>query len=320
MRKQFTLFLLIIGTYLFSGCAGRSGENIDKKITGDLVTLKQSANPDKIVAIGRIEPELKIIKLSSEVSGVIKEVKVQPGDKVKAGDILIRLSDNLEAQQVSETQATIESRRAEINTTNANIEAAKVKLAFAQSKYQRLKQAYEKQAEFLQNVENAENEVKTAQKEIERLNAQLNIIEQQIKEANRRTATQQVVLQRRTITAPLNGTILTMDLMPGMAVQALTTIGEFAPEGPITALCEVDELFADKVKIGMKSYIRKLGMQDTIATGEVIFIAPALKKKSLFSENATELEDRRVREVRIRLTNSDRVLIGMRVECVVSLQ
>jgi hypothetical protein len=50
-----------------------------------------------------------------------------------------------------------------------------------------------------------------------------------------------------------------------------------------------------------------------------VYCAPFLSKKSIFNDRADNLEDRRVREVRVQIDNPDAVLIGSRVECIIGL-
>ena len=95
---------------------------------------------------------------------------------------------------------------------------------------------------------------------------------------------------------------------------------DFAPEGPVMAITEIDELFADKVKVGQPAFVRAQGDTVVLATGKVILAAPYLRKKSLFSDKADNLEDRRVREVRVQLDSSETLLIGSRVECIIELK
>jgi hypothetical protein len=59
---------------------------------------------------------------------------------------------------------------------------------------------------------------------------------------------------------------------------------------------------------------------DKLTTGTVYLLSPYLSKKSLFSDGAANMEDRRVREVRILLDNGNRVIIGNRVECVIAVK
>jgi multidrug resistance efflux pump len=129
----------------------------------------------------------------------------------------------------------------------------------------------------------------------------------------------QTLLDRKSIKAPTDGTILSIDVKIGSYLDNKTPIGDFAPSGPLIAVTEIDELFADKVQISQKATIRPQGDTIILSAGKVILMAPYLKKKSLFSDNATNLEDRRVREVRVQLDN-EKVLIGSRVECVIQIR
>jgi multidrug resistance efflux pump len=129
----------------------------------------------------------------------------------------------------------------------------------------------------------------------------------------------QTLMSKKYIKAPTNGAMLSIDTKLGSSVKNETKLGDFAPEGALMAITEIDELYADKIQIGQKAFIRPQGGSEKLAEGKVVFASPYLKKKSLFSDQADNLEDRRVREVRVELNTGTRVLIGSRVECVISL-
>jgi multidrug resistance efflux pump len=126
--------------------------------------------------------------------------------------------------------------------------------------------------------------------------------------------------EEKTIRAPLAGTLLSLDTKQGAFLEPGKPIGDFAPAGPLIALTEIDELFAGKVQAGQKAFIRPQGKKDTLSTGVVVMTSPYLRKKSLFSDQPGDLEDRRVREVRVRLDRPEAVLIGARVECVIVVE
>ena len=125
------------------------------------------------------------------------------------------------------------------------------------------------------------------------------------------------------MTAPVAGKILVLPIKIGEYVGVETQIAEFAPAGAYIAKTEVDELFADRVQLGQKAFILSQSTGDTLATGKVSFAAEYLKAKSLFKDQNTEQEDRRVREVHIRLDekgDSKKPLIGSRVDCLINLK
>ena len=151
---------------------------------------------------------------------------------------------------------------------------------------------------------------------------QLSTIKQQqtkLKEFNADMQYFQTLEKRKIVLAPNNGTVLSLAVKEGQFLNSTQKIGDFAPIGPLMAITEIDELYADKIKIGQKAVIKKQGKEEEITTGIVKLTSPYLQKKSLFSDNPSELEDRRVREVRIQIDEPDKVLIGARVECVIKL-
>jgi HlyD family secretion protein len=304
---------LLLSIVLIS-CGGKK-EGTEK---ADSVKVSNSAlAPDMIVSIGRIEPELKIIKLSPEVGGIVKKVHFQAGDSVKQGEVIIELTNELERAQLGINSSQVDTKFADIATAESNLEGAKIKMQNLKVRYERLKSSYEKGAETKQNLDNASTDYLTAEKEAERLSRVINTYKSQHQEILQQSVLSNVQYQRRFIKAPADGLILQMDVTPGSAVQALVSLADFAPKCPLSVVCEVDELFADQVKLGDKAYVRYAGQTEKIAEGEIIFAAPYLKKKSLFADVSNDMEDRRVREVRVRLLNPGKMLFGARVECVI---
>jgi multidrug resistance efflux pump len=127
------------------------------------------------------------------------------------------------------------------------------------------------------------------------------------------------VAGQKSVRAPLDGVILSIDARPGQYLDSKSGFAEFAPVGPVMAITEIDEMFADRIQLGQKAYIRPQGSSEVLARGKVVLMSPYLRKKSLFADNTTDPEDRRVREVRVQLDDPEGVLIGSRVECIIQL-
>ncbi len=97
------------------------------------------------------------------------------------------------------------------------------------------------------------------------------------------------------------------------------SFGQITPKGKMIAICEIDESNAGIVFVGQKGWIRNVGSADTLSTGTVYFAASFLKKKSLFTDQSGEKEDRRVRTIKMMLDNPNQLLINARVECVLDI-
>jgi HlyD family secretion protein len=298
--------------------------------------------------IGRIEPENKIIKLNAETGGFITAIRAKEGSVVKAGDIILELSHTIEDSRVglaqsriptqkasiADAQAAVSAADARIETAKARLQTIQVRADAAKTRMTRIKNMVEKGADTPQNYDNtkaeydgamqevraAQTEIDAATKERDRTRTAVNTTQIRVNELQADIKVAQSQLSQRFVRAPYSGTILSIDVAQGSNLAPGTSIGDFAPQGATVAICEVDELFAMRIKEGQKAFIRTQGMNDTLSLGTVLYAAPYLKKKSLFSADAGELEDRRVREVRIKLDNPAKVLLGARVDYVILLK
>jgi len=71
------------------------------------------ADNGQIIASGTIEAEETII--AAEIGGIIKDLPVDEGAEVKAGDVLVQLDDALLAAQIKQAQAGVEMAQAALN-------------------------------------------------------------------------------------------------------------------------------------------------------------------------------------------------------------
>ncbi len=275
---------------------------------------------EKIVALGRVEPEVKVTQLGSEVSGVIKRIFVAAGDSVTKGDLLIEVNHDFEDAKLIQSKSKLATQQAEIRNVQAQLSALKVKSDNLQVRFERLKKIAQSGAETQQTVDNAKADYDQSLRDLDRYAQQVFVAENRIAEINAEINVAQADIERRKIKAPANGVVLTMDLSEGASLNPSSKVLDFAPHSASTVLCEVDELFVNELKLGQKAVIRTQGMDNTLAQGEVIYLGPYLKKKSLFSDDSGNMEDRRVREVRIRLEGNPMLLINSRVEAVIALK
>lgn len=295
------------------------GCNSDAEKAKEVSPQKTSAEPVRIIALGRVEPELKITSVGCEVSGVVQKIYFQAGDTVKKDQVIVELKHAYEDARLAQTKSKFGSQNADIANVQAQINASKIKANNLRVKLERIKAMFEKGAETQQTLDDAQAEYEQSEKEGDRLAAVLQIAQSKLNEITTDVSVATADIERRKVKAPIDGVLLNMDLTEGTAVAASAPLFDFAPNSPLTVLCEVDELWASKIKVGQHAAIRTQGMDDKLATGEVIYLSTYLKKKSLFSDDSSNMEDRRVREVRIRLNGAPTLLINARVEAVIEL-
>jgi multidrug efflux pump subunit AcrA (membrane-fusion protein) len=307
--------LVIPFLLLMIACGSKKEEPVPTAAKDSLVM------PDvqQVAGIGRVEPEGGLIELSSDQAGLIKKILFKEGDSVRSGQALLLLDNAVQISQVADAASRLQTETAQQEVAKANIEDAEINLRKAQQDLDKTRRLVDKNAETRQKLEDAEADVNNKRIALETERANYRVAQKRIGEIQAQVNTAKTTAGKYTVSAPANGLILELTSKPGEAITAGQSFAQLAPAGRITVLCEIDELFADKIKNGQTAFIRYKGYADSVSSGTVIYTAPYLKKKSLFSDQVGEKEDRRVREVRILLNNQD-LLINRQVECVINLK
>ena len=86
-----------------SGCGSR-----EESASGTPSQIDMS--PRQVVGIGRIEPELRFLDLSSETTGSVARINCAPGAFVAGGEVIVELSTSLEKARVEQAEARIQSQ------------------------------------------------------------------------------------------------------------------------------------------------------------------------------------------------------------------
>lgn len=178
---------------------------------------------------------------------------------------------------------------------------------------------YEAKAQTRQILDESKTELDRFTQEVEAARANALEANSRLEELQSDIDYYRTLVEQKKVKAPMAGKILKVNTNPGDFVGSSTQIAEFAAAGPLVAKTEIDELYADRVQTGQKAYLFSQTTGDTLATGTVSFTAAYFKQKSLFKDQSTELEDRRVREVHIQLDSGKMLLIGSRVDCMIVL-
>jgi HlyD family secretion protein len=316
-NKHLLILKVFILSVFITSCGGSGKEKADKAIKQ---IDEKSTGVKQIVGVASIEPLSRIVSLYSEVGGIVSKINYDINTDVKVNSIIIELSCDVEKAQLNQAKSKLGTQQAAINVAKAQMASLKDKLENAQVTYNRNVNLLKAGAVTQQvlddsrfSYESLNNDELAAEAVLKQQDAKVNELQADIEYYEK-------VIERKQIKAPANGKILSVDVKVGNNISSTQSIGDFAPEGPLVAITEVDELFSAKVKNGMKAYIRPQGALDTLATGKIYLTSPYLRKKSLFSDDATNMEDRRVREVRVLLDNGSDVLIGSRVECVIQVK
>lgn len=315
MRVYLYIFIFLLAF----GCKKTEPNQPETTSPADTLSSQKISEPRQVMGIAIVYPADNIIDIAAETEGLVKMVQVELGVPLKKGQVILQLDDAVDAAQLVQVQSRQETQQEIIQVELADQEILKVKIHKAEADVARNEALFQGKAVTAKELQDSRDIVKELQAQMDLKKAVVEREKRKLQEYSAELGYQRIVRQKKTVIAPADGLFITLDIEPGEYLNAQTTIGKFAPAGPVIALTEIDELFADRIQIGQKAIIRPQGQTEVLATGTVILAPPYLRKKSLFSEGASNLEDRRVREVRVQLEEASQVLLGARVECLITL-
>ena len=240
-------------------------------------------------------------------------------DTIKAGEIILELKHSIEDADVAQNKSLVATQSAQVRADKAAISEYQIRYNNSATELTRLQDLLAKGAETRQTVDDASTDMQAFVATIARLQAVVEVSEQKLLDSKAQLEVSVQKLKQKFIKAPVNAVVIEMSLLPGNAIVGGQSFAQLSPEGRTIAVCEIDELFAGKMVEGQKAWIRNFGSLDKLSTGTVYFTSSFLKKKSLFTDQSGEKEDRRVREIKIMLDQPQKLLINSRVECVVDI-
>ena len=321
MNRNLTIAGMLL---LLSHMLGCGGKQADEKAASDAKgTAAAAAKPDPNVAqvsgIGRVEPEGQIIPLAANDAGVVTKVFFKEGSIVKTGDLLLELDHRILDAQIDQARRRLTTQAARIRTDEKSLIDAQLRLANLKANLNRTENLVKGGAEIGQNLTDQRNEQTLQENAILRWQTVIETDRAQLRELEGDITVLTQQLENKSVRAPLDGRLLTVRALPGSFVSSQVAFADFAPQGKSIVRTEIDEMYAGKVQMNQAAVITEMGTDRELAKGHVIYAADFLKRKSLFSELAGEMEDRRVREVHVLIDSGEPLLYNSRVQCTITL-
>ncbi len=310
--KRIVCLLLLLS--IFSSC----GNNRSKEKAAE-DKIKDSGTVSQVVGIGKIEPESDIVQLSSPVNGIVQKILKKENDSVSVGTPILELDHKLEDGKVRQLVTETNTQADQIKVDEASVGEFEAKFSNAVAEVQRLQRLLAQGAETQQAVDDATTTLKSYQSNLKRLQAGVAVSKSKLEQTKAALHVAEIERDQKIIKSPVDGKLLEISTLIGSSIDTRQSFGQISPLGKTIAICEIDEMYADRVLVGQRAWIRNVGSPDTLSTGTVYLALSFLQKKSLFTDQSGEKQDRRVRTIKIMLDQPDRLLLNARVECVVDI-
>lgn len=199
---------------------------------------KKGSFNKKVDATGEIFAT-ELIDVGAQVSGQIKKLYVKLGDQVKKGDMIASIDSSTQ-------QNSIDNKEAQLAIYKAQLESAKVALNIAKTQFDRENALFSKNATSKQEFESAKNTYSANSAKIKELEAQ-------IKQTNIELSTAKINLGYTKITAPRDGTVVSVQVEEGQTVnanQTTPTIVNIADLSHVKMKMQIAEGDITKIKVG----------------------------------------------------------------------
>lgn len=231
LRTGRAFFLLSLALPLLPGC----GADVDthpraaERIAARLETVRVEPLELTYDAVGTVRSRT-VTTLSSKVMGQVKEVRVQPGDRVATGDVLVQLEDGDFAAQLRRARAGVRGAESGLEEIDRSIDAATAAKAAAQAQHDlaqatqaRYEPLLERRSVSRQEADEVRARHRAAAAELERarallasLRARRNQLKARLEQAGADATNAEIQLQYTKIKAPFDALITRKDAEVGM--------------------------------------------------------------------------------------------------------
>ncbi|MGI6425815.1 MAG: efflux RND transporter periplasmic adaptor subunit [Tepidanaerobacteraceae bacterium] len=331
--KYILTVLIIIA--LICGCGSNIPieEEIEKTVPVK-VTISQMEDlpeyqsfPGKILAMDEVT-------LTPKMGGIVEEVLVNEGDRVTAGQVIIKLEQKDVVSQLNQAQAAYDAAMAQLSSLEngqmpqqiAQLESAvnqaEANFKNAKENFERMKELLEKGAISQQQFEGVELQFNVAKEQYESAKTQLTLTQEktapesiaaakaQVKQTEAMLEAAKSALDNCLITSPIDGTVGGINAPIGQLASPGVPIATVGNLNSVEIEINVTEDRINGLEVGQEAEVTVDSVGDSVLKGKIISISP-------FKDPMTQ-----VYPVKILLPNEDGLLkSGMfaRVKLMVAL-
>ena len=307
MKKR---FFILLGLLVAAGAAYYLFSSNSKQETTYLTESVTRGNVEKtVVASGSVE-SVNEVDVGAQASGKITKLYVKLGQEIKKGEMIADIDSTTQIN-------TLNTKKAALVSYQAQLKAKKTAYDVALSSYNRLSKLYTQKATSLDSVNTAKSTLDNAKAEME-------AVEANIKQAEIEVNTAETNVGYTKITAPMDGTVISVPVSEGQTVnanQTTPTIVTIADLSKMKIKPEISEGDITKVKAGQEVSFTILSDSQTVYHSVIDSVDPAntttsdSSSTSSLSSSSSSTTSAIYYYANVLIDNPDRILrIGMTTE------
>ncbi len=240
---------------LLAGCGGGAdgthtkAASISPAVGVQVAAASSQEWPDTYEATGTVRART-VATISSKVMAYIREVKVQAGDRVAAGQQLVTLDSQDLDTNVRQAEAAETEVRDAFPEEDNGVAAAKANLDLAQSTYNRMKELAAKQSISAHEFDQSTAALKAAQANYDMARAKRTQIDSKLAQVQQQIRAAKIMLGYTQIAAPFAGVVTAKSADPGNLAVPGAPLLTIERTGDFRLEAAVDESRLPNVRIG----------------------------------------------------------------------
>lgn len=251
------------------------------RVNADTVSVSEVISGefnDYIRVSGQVQP-MTTIQISPLESGVVHDIFIEEGAKVKAGDKILELKNENLDMQILNSEADLAEKENLLRNTLISMEQEKLnvhqEMLQLQMEVKRYRRAYEAQKELYQEDLIAKEVYLQAEEDYELAESRLELVKnraiqdslyrsvqvKQMQESlNNMRVNMQMIRRRKEhlmIVAPIDGELGLLDAVLGQSVSSGAKIGQINNLGSYKIEAQIDEHYIDRVMPGLEAQFER---------------------------------------------------------------
>lgn len=276
-----------------------------------------------VAGAGIVEPKSENIQIGTELPGVVAEVAVQVGQPVRAGELLFRLDARQKQSELMVREATLSAMQTQLRRLQAmprpedlppsaaRVEQAAADLKSAEDQWKRVEELFGRQVATERDSVQARQTVAAARAELQRAEAEharltagawqedLAVQQASVDQARAQVEQARIELSRLEVRAPIDGTVLKVDVRPGEYVgtppgAALMIVGDVST---LHVRVDIDEHDLPRLRPGLPGVGYLRGNTTEPLPLRFVRIEPFAEPKRSLTGAGSERVDTRVLQV-----------------------
>ncbi|HEY0274774.1 MAG TPA: efflux RND transporter periplasmic adaptor subunit [Paenirhodobacter sp.] len=306
MKRKTAIMIGAVGIAALAWWGWQHYGKTERGVAPTTAEVTRGSVSQTVLATGQVEAK-QLVSVGGRVSGQIETLAVLLGQDVAAGDLIVQIDSRDQQNSVAQAKASLANLVAQMAASRANLKKAELE--------------YTRQQKLAKSDFSSQQTLETAAADVEVYKANIDALDAQKSSAEVTVETSQTALGRTTITAPISGTVVAVNVKQGQTVnatQSAPTMVKVADLDTVIVKAEISEADVVSLKPGQAAVFTILGAQSRRFSTTVREVEPA--PSALQDSDTISTDSAIYYNAILELPNQDRTLrIGMTTQVTITL-